>query len=272
MYNAARYLQKEVFLKTMVPGGRMIRKTAVFRAAMLALIVLVSACASTGASRVDKERAADVNAQLGNGYLAQGNFELAKNKFEKALQQNPNQASAHAGYGLMWGHLGDNSKAEKHFKKALSVDPRNSEILNNYGTYLCSRGEFEKAEKQFMAALNDPLYQTPEYAYTNAGRCSTLNSEFDKAEAFFGKALQLNPHFPDALLQMAIVNEKRQNYRTAFAYIQKFEVSGTHTPDSLWLAMNIASKLGNGNAAASYRMLLKNKFPDSKQAARLKAR
>lgn len=250
----------------------MIRKTVVFRAATLVLITLLSACASTGLPKNDAKRAADINAQLGNGYLAQGNYELAKSKFEKALKQDPGQASAHAGYGLMWSRLGENDKAEKHFKKALSIDPRNSQILNNYGTYLCSRGQFEKAEKQFMAALNDPLYRTPEYAYTNAGRCSILNSDYDKAEAYFGKALQMNPHFPDALLQMAIVNENRRNYRTAFAYIQKYEVAGTHTPESLWLAMNIASKLGDRNSVASYRLLLKNKFPDSKQAARLKVR
>ncbi len=250
----------------------MIRKIVVLRAATLVLIALLSACASTGPSKNDTKRAADINAQLGNGYLAQGNYELAKNKFEKALKQDPDLASAHAGYGLMWSRLGEDAKADKHFKKALKMDPRNSEILNNYGTYLCSKGQFEKAEKQFMAALNDPLYQTPEYAYTNAGRCSILNSNYDKAESYFGKALQMNPHFPDAMLQMAVVNEHRRNYRTAFAYVQKFEVAGTHTPESLWLAMNIASKLGDRNAVASYRLLLKNKFPDSKQAARLKAR
>ena len=249
----------------------MVGKATVFRAASLVALVILSACASNVPSYVHPERAAELNAQLGNGYLAQGNYELAKIKFEKALKYNPKLASAHAGYGLMWGRLGEADKAEKHFKIALKLDPKNSEILNNYGTYLCSQKQFDKAEKQFMAALNDPLYQTPEYAYTNAGRCSILNSDYDKAESYFGKALQLNPHFPDALLQMAIASEHRGNYRLANAYMQKFEIDGTHTPESLWLAIQIASRVGDKNAAASYRLLLKNKFPDSKEAARLKA-
>ncbi|MBN1379344.1 MAG: type IV pilus biogenesis/stability protein PilW [Gammaproteobacteria bacterium] len=248
----------------------MINRT-VFRLVNLLLIVFLTACASSGPTKTDNLRAADMNAQLGNGYLAQGNYELAKTKFEKALKQNPKQAYAHAGYALMWGRLGETDKAEKHFKKALKLDPRNPEILNNYGTYLCSQKQFAKAEKQFMAALNDPLYQTPEFAYANAGRCSILNSDYDKAESFFGKALQVNPHFPDALFQMALVNEQRGNYRVANAYIQKYEVDGTHTAESLWLAMQITAKLGDKNAAASYRMKLKNMFPNSKQAARLKA-
>lgn len=251
----------------------MIHKALVYRTAYLLSVLLLSACATTIApANVNTARAADLNAQLGNGYLAQGNYELAKTKFEKALKFNPHLAAAHAGYGLLWARLGEPDKAEKHFKLALKREPHNSEVLNNYGTFLCSQKQFEKAEKQFMAALNDPLYKTPEFAYTNAGRCSLLNSDYDKAEAYFGKALQANPHFSDALLQMSIISKHRGNYRLAYAYMQKYEVDGTHTPESLWLAIQLASRLGNKDAAASYRLLLKNKFPDSKQAEFLKAK
>ena len=259
----------------LVFGGNMAIKV-VFRAVSLLIVVYLSACASTGTGGrpIDKEAAAKYNAQLGNEYLRQGKVQLAKNKFEKALKQNPALASAHAGYGLLWGRLGDNKKADKHFKRALRSDPKNPNILNNYGTYLCGQDRFVLAEKQFLKALNDPLYETPEYAYTNAGRCSMQNSDFNKAEAYFGKALQANPHFPDALYRMAALKARQGDYRIANAYIQKFEMSGPggrspHTAETLWMAIRINSKLGNKNAVASYRLRLRRDFADSKQAKRL---
>jgi type IV pilus assembly protein PilF len=233
---------------------------------------LVSGCTSTAPKSANPDRAAMVNTQLGNGYLSQGRLELAKAKFEKALEQDSGLAAAHAGYGLLWSRLGEAEKAERHFKKALRREPHNSEFLNNYGTFLCSQGEYEKAEEQFFAALKDPLYDTPEYAYTNAGRCALKAGEHDKAEGYFGKALKANPRFADALFQMAVVNERRGKDRLAYAYIEQFEKHGSHSPETLWLAMRLAESLGDKNAAASYRLLLKNKFPDSRQAGRLKSR
>lgn len=251
--------------------------TTVYRVVVLLLAVIgFSACTSTGGRYVDEKAAARYNAQMGNEYLKQGRIQLAKTKFEKALKEDPSLASAHAGYGLLWSRLGDSKKAQKHFKRALHSEPNNPNILNNYGTYLCNQDKFKEAEKQFMKALNDPLYETPEYAYTNAGRCAIRNSDYDTAEAYFGKALVANPHFSDALYRMAVVKAHQGKYRVANAYIQKFELSGPggispHNAETLWTAMLIAAKLGDKNAEASYRLRLRRDFADSKQAKRLRS-
>ncbi len=248
---------------------------AIMRIVTLLVIAWLSACTSSGRSNlIDEEMAAKYNAQMGNEYLRQGSIQLAKTKFEKALQQDPSLAAAHAGYGLLWAHLGDIKKADKHFKRALRGDPRNPNILNNYGTYLCGQNRFVEAEQQFLKALEDPLYETPEYAYTNAGRCSMQDSNFEKAEAYFGKALQANPHFPDALYRMAAIKAHSGQYRVANAYLQKFELSGPggrspHTPETLVTAIQIATNLGDRNAVASYRLRLKRDFADSEQAQNL---
>lgn len=249
-------------------------KRASFQFLLFILVSGTLAGCTSGPSRqsADLDRAARLNTKLGNGYLAQGRHEVAKEKFEKALQQNPDLAAAHAGYGLLWSRLGENDKAEKHFKRALRRDPYNSSFLNNYGTFLCEQGRVEQAEKQFLAALKDPLYDTPEYAYANAGRCMLKAGEYDEAEGYFGKALQANPRFADALFQMARVYDRQNKHKQAYAYIKRFERHGTHTPETLWLATQLAELNDDRNAAASYRLLLKNKFPDSEHAAKLRAR
>ena len=231
-----------------------------------------AACTSTPSSNssVDLKRAAELNAEMGARYLAQGDIELAKKKLEKALAQNSNLAAAHAGYALMWNALGDSKQASKHFKRAIKLDRYDPATLNNYGTFLCSQGKPKEAEKHFLEALKDPLYKTPEYAYTNAGRCSLKDNDYDKAEAYFGKALTVNPRFPDALVQLSKVYAYRRNYKLADAYLTRFEEHGVHTPESLWLGIRIAQKNNDKNKVASYSLLLKNKFPKSNQASLLR--
>ncbi|HEX5056899.1 MAG TPA: type IV pilus biogenesis/stability protein PilW [Gammaproteobacteria bacterium] len=235
----------------------------------LVLILVLAACTTTRPA-VDLDKAAEINAQLGSGYLAQGDLDLAKMKFEKALKQDPGLSAAHSGYALLMSRLGEMGKAQKHFKKALSLDPNDSGTLNNYGIFLCSQNKFKEADKQFMAALRDPLYKTPEFAYTNAGRCSLKNKDEAQAEAYFGKALQANPKFPDALFEMANLQYTKRKYAQAQANLQKFERYANHTPASLWLAVRVARSLGRRNEEASYSLLLKNKFPDSEEAAFLR--
>jgi type IV pilus assembly protein PilF len=235
----------------------------------LLLILGMGACTSSR-QPVDLEKAASINVQLGSEYMAQANLELAKLKFEKALDQNPDLAAAHSGYALLMNRLGETSKAQKHFKKALDKDPSDSRTLNNYGIFLCSQNKFKEADKQFLAAVKNPLYDTREFAYTSAGRCSLKNKDTSQAEAYFGKALQANPKFPDALFEMADLQYAQRKHAQAHGYLQKFERYGTHTPASLWLSVRVARSLGQRDAEASYSLLLKNKFPDSEEAAMLR--
>lgn len=242
-------------------------------AVFLALLFALAACSGPGhrSEAEHPKQAAVYNSQLGNGYLAQGNLEWSKIKFEKALEQDPDLAQAHAGYALLMSRLGETGKARKHFKRALKLDPYSSTTLNNYGIFLCGQNHIEDAEKQFMAALKDPLYKTPEYAYTNAGRCSMKIPDYNRAEGYFGKALQINPRFPDALYEMARLNHTKKNYRLASSYMQKFDQYGRHTAGSLWLAIGLARIAGDKNAEASYALLLKNRFPDSEEASYLRS-
>ena len=244
----------------------------VLKRKLVVLILVSMAAACTGPmpqDNTDLDRAAEVNAQLGNAYLAQGRLDIAKAKFEKALEQDPDLPAAHAGYGLLLGRLGQNKQAEHHFSKALREDPNNPDILNNYGTFLCGQNRIDEAEKQFLAALKDPLYKTPEYAYTNAGRCSMKLHDYERAETYFNRALQINPKFPDALYQMAVLYNTKGNPRLAYAYLQKFDEYGIHNPETLWLGIGLARYVGDRDTQASFELLLKNQFPDSRQAAAL---
>jgi type IV pilus assembly protein PilF len=230
------------------------------------LLLTVSACSGTkNAREINDSKASNINVQLGMAYMKQGNNVRAMEKLKRALEQDPLNPKAHSAIGLLYTSLKQFTEADGHFKKAVKLDPADSQIRNNYGTYLCGIGKIDEAEQEFLYAVKNPLYQTPEYAYTNAGLCMKRKPDMDKAEQYLRKALTLNPKFSVALLQMANLSYEKKRYLSARAYIQRYTEVTRHNASSLWLSIRTEMKLGGDNKVSSQSLLLKSKFPDSEE-------
>jgi type IV pilus assembly protein PilF len=233
--------------------------------AAVLLILALTACAPTNVNEVQTEKPAKVNVELGKAYMRQNNYNEAMIKLNRALKEDPNYAPAHSAIAVLYDRLEEVDKADEHYRKALELDPKNSLIHNNYGAFLCKRDHLQEADAQFQLALKDPLYPTPEYAYTNAGLCALRIPDLEKAETYFRAALQRQPKFPVALFQMAKLNFDAKNYLPARAYIQRYLEAGPETPSVLWMAVQVERELGDRNASASYAMRLKGQFPESEE-------
>ncbi len=169
---------------------------------LLAVVLALSACTSAPNLREQDSqasRAASVNVQLGAGYMNQGKNELALSKLNRALEEDPKLPSAHYVIAILYERLGEIKKADTHYRRAVELAPDDPEAHNNYGTFLCSQNRLKEADVQFLAALKDPLYKTPEFAYTNAGICALKIPDVAKAENYFNEALRVNPRFANAL-------------------------------------------------------------------------
>ena len=150
------------------------------------------------------------------------------------------------------------------------VEKKITDILNNYGQFLCQESRFDEAEVTFLKAANNPLYATPEIAFSNAGTCAMEQGELDTAETYFRDALKKNPKVAIALLQMAEISYATGNYLSARGYLQRYLEISSHTAKSLWIGIRVENELGDKNALSSYKLLLRNKFPDSKETGLLK--
>lgn len=206
---------------------------------------------------------ASIDTQLGVEYMKQGRDDIAMKKLQHAIDSDPNYAAAYDVLGLLYSKLGESRKAEESFKKALSLDPNNSGMLNNYGLFLCTHGKAEEGQKKFAAAIANPLYRTPDIAYTNAGICAAQQNDAEAADKYFRKALGFNPKMPIALLQMAKLSFADGKYLPARAYLQRYDAVAAPTAESLWLGVRIEKNLGNKDREASYAVSLRGKFPDS---------
>lgn len=228
--------------------------------------MLVSGCAFVP---VEKEeipqniKASEINVQLGIGYLQQNNLEVANQKLNRALIQNPNSAVAHNAYGILQERLLQFDVAEKHYKKGAELDVTNSQANNNYGVFLCKRGRQAESEKYFLIALQQPLYKTPEFAYTNAGVCQMQINELAKAEDYFKKALAARSNFSSALINLAELYFKQSKYKKSLLYLNRFNLVENNTAKSLWLEARSYLELDNTAAASTKIELLKTNFPDS---------
>lgn len=235
---------------------------------MLLLASVLAGCVTTGAkpgTDSNERHRAKIHTELGAGYYAQGLLAVSLDEFNESIRIDPAYAMAYAGLGLVHAALNEDDKADANFKRALQLDPQSSETHNNYGTFLCSRNQFDASIKEFLVAVKNPLYPTPELAYLNAGTCALKAGNDKDAEKYLAMALQLQPSLRQANYQLANLHFNRQDYFMARQFLQQAMLNTEPTPDMLWLGVRIERQLGGSDAEASYRLLLKNKYPNSSQ-------
>lgn len=243
------------------------------RSALIAIVFacLATACASSGQqlSTPQPERASEINLKLGTDYFRKGNLSMAKEKIDRAIDQNPRNAMAQATAGLLYDRLNDPKRSDAHFGKAVSLAPDNPEILNNYAVILCKHGKHEEGAEYFARAAANPLYKTPEIAYLNAGNCARGAADLKNAEVHYRKALAVRPHYTRALYEMADLELKQKNYLSARGFLERYMEAGTTNSSTLWLALRIEKGLGNNAAASSYAQRLKTEYPSAAETKEL---
>lgn len=232
------------------------------------LAILVTACATQTQTETEikntKARARS-HTDLGAVYLQQRRYEIALEEYTLATEIDPAFAVAYNGLGLVHAELGQDRQAEQNFRRAIQLDPGNSEAHNNYGNFLCSRNRIDESIKEFMAAIQNPLYVTPEVAYTNAGICALRKQDTASAEAYLQKALQIQPLNGAAAYQVASIQFNRNQYLQAKKTLQNVVIAQP-TPENLWLSVQIARKLGLRDEETSLAFQLRRLYPDSEQA------
>lgn len=242
------------------------------------LVFDLTACGGGGGSQLRKSagavkqtnRAAEINTQLGGEYLRRGQYEEALDKLQRALHHDPDYATAHSTLAILYEQIGDIKNAEIHHKRAVRLDPNNANAQNNLGAFLCKIGKYKEAELYFVNAANNPFYHTPEEALVNAGKCVLKIPERARAEAYFRESLGRRPDFPDALYSLAELHWQSGDFLRARAFLQRYEIVGTASADSLLLGYLIEEAMGAMDDAQAYAEKLRLHYPHTPQAAQLK--
>jgi type IV pilus assembly protein PilF len=230
--------------------------------ATLGLVGCVTTEVSGDASPVaNPKEAAQINQELGIAYLRQGNYEQARTKLEKAVNDDPDLATAHSALGLVYERLGAMDNAEDEYRRAVRLEGKDPNTLNALAVFLCAqRNEPDDALRYFDRALEYPLFPNRVMVFTNAGVCAR-KVDLQMSEDYFRRALALEPTSSVVLLQLSDVAFQQGNYLQSRGFLERYITTIGVSPAVLWLGVHIETALGDAKAAEIYGQRLKAEFP-----------
>jgi TolB-like protein/Tfp pilus assembly protein PilF len=157
------------------------------------------------------DMALELDDRLGEAYSAlagiqflRNDFETAEATYKRALELNPNYATAYYWYGfLLSGNLGRLQEALPLFRKAVELDPLSAVAAVSLGDSLVMLGRFEEGVVWFKRAIElDPNHSR---AYLSIADYYVLvKGRVDEAVVWERKAISLDPGLPDILAQHGV--------------------------------------------------------------------
>ncbi len=232
------------------------------------VIIVLGGCVNTQ-KETNKIGLALVYAEMGLGYLRKGRYDIAKERLNKSIENNPKYAPAHHYLAQVYFQLGNREKAQQYYKSALKLDATDPFLQNNYAVFLCDTGKIEEAEAWFLKVTDHVNYSTPHALYENLGNCvyrGKSPAQQKRAEVYFRRALSYEPTLIVSLSRMAEINFKKDEYFKARAYLERFMALEKYTPEMLLLGVKVEKQLGDNKMMTYYRTLLTERFGRSIQA------
>jgi type IV pilus assembly protein PilF len=168
---------------------------------LLLLSILITACATTGVSP-EKKRQAEAARNLGEAHLREGNPTMALRELLKAQELNPEDPVLYNDMGLVYMAKEKYDIAIQQFEKALQLNPNYSPAKNNLGSAYLAKKEWDKAIRMLENVTGDMLYATPHFPLANLGWAYYNKGDYAKAEKYLKEALDLNPDFFIARLNL----------------------------------------------------------------------
>jgi TolB-like protein/Flp pilus assembly protein TadD len=118
------------------------------------------------------------------------NFEQGRKEFERAIQLNPNYATAHEWYGELLAELGRFDEAIAESKRAQELDPLSLIVNADLGEVYTYARQYDKAIEQLRKTLEmDPRFY---YAHWKLGIALQLKGQLRDAITEYRKAVELN--------------------------------------------------------------------------------
>ena len=153
-------------------------------------------------------------------------FPNAKQAALRALEIDNTLAEAHASLGLVkerWDW--DFADAEAEYRRAIELNPDYATAHHRYGVFLAAMGRFEESISEFERAR--ALDPTSLIIASDSARPYALSHRHDCAVEMLRKALDMDPNFIRAHIGLAGNYSSMGKYEEAIAEIQKaFELTG----------------------------------------------
>jgi len=142
----------------------------------------------------------------GSAKFSAGDYESAKNDFEKAVEKNPNDADAQNNLGQALIRLGRVAEAVAHLERAVAIAPDTWAYRFNLGKAVGQLGQWDRSVAEYRQALK----AFPSDYATQYNLALALYKKGDASSAIpeFEKAIGLAPAEPSFHFSLAMALEK----------------------------------------------------------------
>jgi len=152
--------------------------------------------------------------------MSKGSFPKARSAATKALEIDDSLAPAHATLASVLHEFDWNfQEAEKEFRRAIELDPNYATAHHWYAEFLLSQGRKDEALAEIKRAQEcDPLS-----LIINAmvGMIHLVRGEYDESEAQLKKTIEMDPNFARAHLFLANNYEEQGRFEEAITEYEK---------------------------------------------------
>ncbi len=179
-------------------------------------------------------------------------FSRARAAVGKALEIDPTLAEAHASLaaikeGYDWAFIG----AEQEFQRAIELNPNYATARHWYGVYLARMGKFDEAHRQLHRALDlDPYSPT---ININVGTAYYLARKYDEAVPHIRKALEIDPNFIPAHSSLGQVMVAQGRYEEGILELMCANVTGNDP----WILATLVHAYGLGGNKQAAQLIHK---------------
>jgi type IV pilus assembly protein PilF len=236
------------------------------------LVLALSACVTTSNSSLtdnaDPKVAVERYVQLGLEYIKRNELHRARKHLNRAIEINPNDASANSALGLVYHQEGEYEQAEKLFLVAIESGQNYTRGRSYYGAFLYSAERHQEALDQFLIAANDTEYEGRSQIFSNIALCYLKLDMKQEAIDAYTKTLRLDRTNGRALSGITELLIQIENFDQAKNYYNRLvrligDQGMQHSAQSLWLGMRIARHLGSTQQEQTLAGLLNEMYPDS---------
>jgi tetratricopeptide (TPR) repeat protein len=135
---------------------------------------------------------------LGSVYQKMGQYDMAMEKYDKAITLDPNDYLAYTNRGVIFDRLGQFDKALESYKKAMISNPGDYKAYFNRGLTYDKMGRVADAIEDFQIAtkLNMPDPMVVAWAYNNLGILYTKADMYERSIAAFNISIAVEPNNP----------------------------------------------------------------------------
>ena len=241
---------------------------------VLLVSAILSGCVTTSPPTQEKwapQDRAEAHVELGMNYLVKGQYETAGAEFDTAIKIYPQSDKAYHGRALLQASTGDDEAAVRSFARAVSLNPENFRAANDNGIHLCQQNRVSKGIKQLKKVEANPANDQVLGTHLGLGVCFYRDKQYEKADTYLRLVLNQSPSLPQALLPLAEINYKQEDYLHARGFLERYFSAGSISERSLYLAAKVEIELEDTLRANQYRRELKRRFPLSEFNAELES-